>query len=109
MVTGLWGHALSTGYAIHFLHLAFIGGFSLFSILVATRVTLSHGGYGTDLERTSSALKWAALLISASAFVRLWAPMETSYVHHLAYAAILWISGLVVWSVVFIPKMARTA
>lgn len=106
LVVGLWGNALFINYRVHFLHIALIGGFSLFTILIATRVTLSHGGHDMSLERTSRALKWSALFICCAAMVRLTAPMVAQfYAHHLAYAAVTWSIGLMIWAVVYVRKM----
>ena len=106
LVLGLWASALFPAYGIHGLHLAFIGGFGLMVFMVATRVTLAHGGYGNRLENKSKALAAAAIFIILAALTRVLAiSMPSTYLHHLAYAAICWNVGVVTWAIVFIPKI----
>ncbi len=105
---GLWLPLFFPLYAIHMMHFAFIGGFGLMTLMVASRVTLAHGGYGYRVEVRSRLLTTSAVLILISAATRLSAPgIPRIYLHHLAYAAIVWISAMLIWSVVLIPKMIR--
>ena len=105
---GLWGYALIPSYAIHLLHLTFIGGFGLMTLMIATRVTLAHGGHDMGLEDRSKALTWTGILIVLAAFTRAAAPLiPAAYFSHLAYAASAWILGLLVWGLVFLGRMFR--
>jgi len=106
LVAGLWTHALIPSLHIHALHLVFVSGLSWMILVVATRVTLAHGGYGLALEYQSRSLLAAGLLLLLAAATRLSAPfLPASYFRHLAYAAITWVAGLIVWGVVFVPKI----
>lgn len=108
LVAGLWLYALAPGYAVHGVHLAFIGGLSLLTMLVATRVTLSHGGFGTSLERTSRALWWSGVGFLVAAVTRVLAfAVPRAYAHHLAYAAVVWILAILVWAAAFLGKLTR--
>ncbi len=104
MLVGIWLYALSPSMGIHGLHLMYIGGFGLMTTMVASRVTLAHGGYGLELELRSKALLWTALLMLSAALVRVCAPWSQSYFGHLAFAAGLWVLSVAVWAKVFIPR-----
>ena len=108
LIAGLWIYTLSSMLELSGLHLAFIGGFSLLTLMIATQVTLSHGGYA--LAQSGKAIGWAVFFLLLSALVRFTAAWTTtSFAHHLAYASILWILAMAIWASHFIPKMIRRA
>ena len=74
-------------------------------LMVASRVTLSHGGHGLELEKTSKTISLTAILILLAAITRISAPWVRSYESHLVYSALLWIIAVCVWAFVFLPKM----
>jgi uncharacterized protein involved in response to NO len=91
--------ALWAGGGVHALHLGFIGGFSLVTLLISTRVTFAHGAAGTEAEKTTPAIAvFAGLLLLAMATrvtAILWPRL---YLDHLGYAAVTWLVGLLVWA-----------
>lgn len=105
LVSGLWAHALAPSLGVHALHLVFISGFGLMTLMIASRVTLAHGGHGLELELDSGAIRWAGVLITLAALTRASAPLTGSYQRHLAYAASVWIAAMIVWLSVFLPRM----
>lgn len=108
LLIGQWSFALFPGYAVHGVHLTFAGGYSLLTLLIATRVVLSHGGYDLSFELKSRWLHLIGALIAASAFARFLAPLTpTSYVHHLAYASFVWSLGVGAWAILFLPRIWR--
>jgi uncharacterized protein involved in response to NO len=108
LVAGLAGAALAPARAIHLLHVAFICGYGLMILMVASRVALARGGHGLALERTSRALPWAAALVLIAAATRLYAGWSAgSYASHLAYAAATWIAALGAWAAFFLPRVLR--
>src|SRR5581483_10039766 len=54
---GLWLVAFVPKYQVDFLHVLFIGGFSLIILAVGMRVTLSHGGHGLTSEKKNWPLR----------------------------------------------------
>jgi uncharacterized protein involved in response to NO len=103
---GLWGYALFPSYGIHLLHITFVGGFSLMTLMIATRVTLAHGGHGYGLEGSSKVLKWAGILILSAMVTRVLAPFTmNAYRTHLGYASLAWIVAIIFWSWVFVKKI----
>ena len=106
LLLGHIGASLFANYKIHFMHLFYIGGLSLMTLLIATRVTLSHGGHNVGLELKSRALYGLIILFIVAALTRLSAGfLPSQYLSHLLYAAVVWISGLTLWGIVFIPRI----
>lgn len=97
-------------YYLTWLHILFIGCFALITLSVATRVTLAHGSYSTDLELKSKALWWMLVLFVLAMVSRilygfsdgLW---KTSYLH---LAATLWFMGIGVWCYSYFNKIFKT-
>ena len=103
---GIYMSVLQPAFAVHWMHLTYIAGFGLMTLTVATRVTLAHGSYDLSYEAKSGALWICGALILTAAAARVAAPfISSSYVIHLAYAAILWIAAIGLWGVVFIKRM----
>lgn len=100
-----WVMAWVSAYAIHAAHLFFIGSLSLMIFFVAARVTLTHGGYGQSLERSSKTLRVVLSLILLAMLTRVLAPFSKNYPAHLAYAALIWILALFLWSALFLKKI----
>jgi uncharacterized protein involved in response to NO len=108
MVIGYIGATFSEVYYIHLMHLFYISGLSLLTLMIATRVTLSHGGHGTQLEIKSKSLKVIIGLFVLAALTRMSAGfIPVLYLSHLFYAASVWIIGMLVWAVVFLPKIFK--
>jgi uncharacterized protein involved in response to NO len=98
VILALWLSALVPKYRIDFLHILFIGGFTLLILAVGTRVALSHGGYNLALERRSWPLRIGLTCGLIAILARVGAPFAPfSYFAHLAYAALLWIGGVLLW------------
>jgi uncharacterized protein involved in response to NO len=95
---GVWVVAAAPRYRADFLHILFIGGFSLLILAIATRVTLSHGGHDLAQERRSWPLRIGITCMLVAMLARLGAPFTaTSYFAHLQWAALLWMAALVCW------------
>lgn len=107
LLIGLWVHSLFPGLDVHAAHLIFIGGFGLMTLLVASRVTLAHGGYSLNFESHSRIYSVSGSLILLAALSRLVAQWAPSYFRHLAYAATLWILALLLWGYFFLPKILK--
>lgn len=99
-VLGSWGTLLFPAYQLHFLHITLIGGLSLTTLLIATRVVLAHGGFNLMLESQLKTLWWIAGFIFTAALIRTAAGFFPSfYFSQLTYAAISWIIGLLIWTI----------
>jgi uncharacterized protein involved in response to NO len=95
---GVWVVAAAPKYRADFLHLVFVGGFSLLILAIGTRVTLSHGGYDLSAEKRSWPLRIGLTLALVATLARVGAPFAANtYFNHLMWAALLWMSGMIVW------------
>ncbi len=107
LVSGAWLYALSPLLGTHGLHLMFICGFGLMTLIIASRVTLAHGGYDLELESKSQSIRWMGIFLLFATATRVTAPLTPSYLHHLAYAAGAWVVALLIWSAAFVPRMIK--
>ncbi len=105
-VLGLVGSAASPTHPIDFLHITFIGGFGLMTIVIATRVTVAHGGFPAVQWEDSPALSVTGVLVMLAVLARLpiaWLPQ--AYETYLVLASTVWVLALLVWGWSFIGKM----
>jgi uncharacterized protein involved in response to NO len=98
--TGYFLAALFPEKELHFLHLVFIGGFTLITFMVATRVVLAHGGQSTEIEIASPAIIAIAALFLLSGLARAFVfPMQWQQGVWLTVVAFLFASSL--WMLFF--------
>jgi uncharacterized protein involved in response to NO len=100
LIAGLWIAAGVPKYRIDFLHIMFMGGFTLLILAVGTRVVLSHGNYALAEERKSWPLRIGLTTGLIALLARSAAPFTpNSYFSHLAWAALFWMCGIVFWGI----------
>lgn len=109
LLVGCWSVVFApVEYAIDILHFCYIGGFSLSTFAVATRVILSHCNYSKLLGQRYFPFTVAVTLMIFGFLTRISVIfMPEFYYHHLAYAALLWFSGVIVWIVFILFKAIR--
>jgi uncharacterized protein involved in response to NO len=108
MLLGQWGTVFFLHFRVHLLHVILVSGLGLMTLMIAIRVSLSHGHHGMDMEKSSKVLWLGALLISLSGLTRWSAGLAPAiYQSHLLYAAIAWLIGLAIWGWLFLPKIVR--
>ncbi len=96
-------------HVVTYLHILFIGCFTLITLGVATRVTLAHGSYSTDREMSSKAL-WVLVICIVLAFLsRIFygytlGDWKKSFLH---LAGTFWFIGLSAWCYAFFFKMFK--
>jgi len=111
LVVGLWLIAIFRNHHIDYLHVLFMGGFTLLILAVGTRVVLSHGGHALAEERRSWPLRLgiAASLIGMSARLSvIVTPSQSLYFTHLAWAGVLWIAGMGLWGIYLALRIRRS-
>jgi uncharacterized protein involved in response to NO len=97
-IIALWLIAFFPIYQVDFLHILFIGGFSLLIMAVGMRVTLSHGGHGLAQEKKNWPLRVGLTAGLIAMLARAGAPFSPkAYAMHLELAAILWMIGIGIW------------
>jgi uncharacterized protein involved in response to NO len=113
VMAGLWLAAIAPAHRIDFLHVLFMGGFTLLILAVGTRVTLSHGGHGLESERRSWPLRIGIATGLLALVGRVGAGFAPdSFFEHLAWASAFWIAGVALWGtylvrLIFRPGTAR--
>jgi hypothetical protein len=96
LTIGLWT-TVASAYRVDFLHIVFIGGFTLLILSVGMRVTLSHGGHSLASEKRSWPLRIGTAAVIVGMMARIGATFAPeSFFEHLAIAAVLWIAALAV-------------
>lgn len=109
ILLGHWAVVFFVSYRIHILHVILVSGLALMTLMIAVRVSLSHGAHNMMLEKNSKPLAVGGFLICLAGLTRLSAGFTPAiYQSHLLYAALTWIVGMIVWGVIFIPKMLKT-
>jgi uncharacterized protein involved in response to NO len=98
LLAASWLVVLTVKYRIDLMHIMFMGGFTLLILAVGTRVVLSHGGHDLSQERRSWPLRIGLATVLTAMLARLGAPLAPgSYYSHLAWAALLWMGGILTW------------
>ena len=98
IAAGAWVVAAFPKYRPDFLHVVFVGGFSLLILAIGTRVTLSHGGHDLSAENRSWPLRIGLTLALVAALARIGAPFApNTYFSHLMWASLCWIAGMICW------------
>jgi uncharacterized protein involved in response to NO len=110
LLLGLWGQVFAPqAYRVAVLHVTFMGGFAISVFAVATRVILSHCGYSELLKGRYRPFTWAMILLIVGLATRFSANlMPDTFFSHLAYAGIIWIAGVLLWSGAILSKSIRT-
>lgn len=93
-------------YRVALLHLTLVGGFAAITFVVATRVVFGHSG---NIEKLKGRNLWVWISISAMLLgmaTRIsgdfWPAIMAS---HYNYGALLWIGGVLLWSIYVLPKV----
>lgn len=90
-------------------HVLFIGCFSLITFSVATRVTLAHGSYPTDLEMKSLGLWYVFAFLVGGVLARIGYGYADGMVKKgfLHLAVLLWLLAVFFWCWTFLPKIFK--
>lgn len=100
---GLW---LFPDYRLEAIHLLYVSGFGLLTLMVASRVILAHGNHDLQLEFKNWFIRLPVAMITLAAATRVSAVfIEGGYERHLAYAAFSFLSGCGLWCYFFLPKL----
>lgn len=87
------------------LHVIFLGGFSLITFTVATRVILGHSGNEALFETRLPSLQITALLLLTGAVLRAFGDFSPARPHWLSHASYLWLLAAGVWGFNLLPKV----
>ena len=110
LIAAIWVVVIVPKYRIDFLHIMFMGAFTLLILAVGTRVVLSHGGHGSLEESRSWPLRIGITTVIIAMLARIGAPfVPLSYFSHLAWAGMLWIGGIGIWGVYLLRRIRLKA
>jgi uncharacterized protein involved in response to NO len=87
------------------LHIVFLGGFSLITFTVATRVVLGHSGNEALFETRLPALQLATVLLLIGSVLRAFGDFSPARPHWLSGASYLWMIAAGVWAFNILPKV----
>lgn len=100
---GLW---LFPNYRLEAIHLLYVSGFGLLTLMVASRVILAHGNHDLQLEYKNWFIRIPVAMIVLAAATRISAVfIEGGYERHLSYAAFSFLTGCGLWCYFFLPKL----
>jgi uncharacterized protein involved in response to NO len=103
---GLWIIPIWPAYRVAALHVLFIGGFSLMTFIVSTRVSLGHSGFEHLFQKRLAFTGVLALLLTAAMVLRGMADTQPEqYFRILSLGSLLWLAGAVLWACVIMPKL----
>ena len=106
VLAGFLGVTFLPAYRVSLLHLTLVGGFAVIMFVVATRVVFGHSGNIALLKGRNRWLLIAVGLMLFGMATRMsgdfWPRVLQS---HYIYGAILWIAGVLLWSVYVLPKV----
>ena len=105
LVAGLIFPLFWPGQRVAGLHVVFLGGFSLITFTVATRVVLGHSGNEALFETRLPSLQIATLLLLAGAVLRAVGDFSSERPHWLNAASYLWMLAAGVWGFAVLPKV----
>ena len=105
LVAGLLFPLFRPAQRVAGLHIVFLGGFSLITFTVATRVVLGHSGNEALFETRLPALQTATLLLLAGAALRAAGDFSPARSHWLSAASYLWLAAAGVWGWSVLPKV----
>lgn len=105
LVAGLIFPLFWPGQRVAGLHVVFLGGFSLITFTVGTRVVLGHSGFGHLFQGRLPALQVAAALIMVGTVLRAIGDFLMTRATWLNVASTLWMLAAIVWSVAVLPKV----
>jgi hypothetical protein len=91
-----------------FLHVVFITGYSLLTLIVASRVILGHSGQSEKFKAALWPVRILAACLTVAMLTRVtadWVP--TVRMEHYAYAALIWTTGVLVWAATLLPSVRR--
>ena len=91
-------------WQLTFVHVVFITGFSLITLIVASRVVLGHSGQSVQFKAVLPAVLILILLVLGGLLVRVGADFWPEHRYGLyGISATMWALGVVIWSVSILP------
>ena len=108
ILAGLWVMALLPSFTLGALHLVFIGGFTLITLGIGTRVVVAHGKFPlTDESLALSPVVVAAVAVAVLARLAAeWIPARATLL--LGVSGAVWMLGWILWAMRAVPRIVKT-
>lgn len=108
LIIGLVAYAFSESFEIHWLHLVYLGSFSLMTVMVASHVLIEHEDLDPKRKSFSILGLTGALLIGATLFRLLVVFFPEYYFIWMKASALCWGASLILWPLaLFAPQKLR--
>jgi uncharacterized protein involved in response to NO len=102
-LVAVWPERMSS-----WLHVVFISGFGMLTLMVATRVVFGHSGQSHLFAAPLKSVRVFTALIVLAMLTRVSADwMPDVRMSHYAYAAVAWIAGALVWAIAILPSVRK--
>ena len=108
VIAGLWAATAFPSHLTAALHVAFIGGFGLLTLGIATRVVVSHGKHPLELEKRTLSV-FVVACVGAALALRLVAELAPARAQDwLAGSGVFWLLAWIAWAARAVPGLIRT-
>lgn len=105
LLAGLVFPLLWPGQRVAGLHVVFLGGFSLITFTVATRVVLGHSGNTAHFQTRLPSLQLTTVLLLLGVALRAIGDFLPTRPHWLTGASYLWMLAAAIWGFSILPKV----
>ncbi|MBN8538596.1 MAG: NnrS family protein [Deltaproteobacteria bacterium] len=106
MTTGFIGLGVNSDFSLPMLHLVYIGGFTLITLMISTRVTLAHGPQDMTPELNSNAILVTVVFFALAGFSRVFAGQSLDAAI-LSFSILFFILAIAAWSVRFVKDLLK--
>ena len=106
MITGFIGLGIMSDFSLAMLHLVYIGGFTLVTLMISTRVTLAHGPQDMTPELDSKAILVTVVFFALASFARVLAGQSLDAAV-LSFSILFFILAIASWSMRFIKDLLK--
>lgn len=98
IILGYFVRLVAPSLDVHALHIVYIMGYSLITLMVAIRISISHGSGNFQIEmKYKRVLIFAGFILLAGATRFSVFFMPERMVNHFAYASFTWLTGVLIW------------
>ena len=107
VILGLLASGIFPVYEVAALHVTFIGGFGLLTLVIASRVIAAHCGFEPLWASNAWVFRVLGLAFVTALATRVAADLYPDYYFGLLHiGAGLWLAGAIAWGIVFVPKLS---
>ena len=107
VIAGLLLSGIFPEYELASMHITFIGGFGLMTLMIASRVIAAHCGFESLWDSNARVFRVVGITFVAALVTRVAADLYPDhYFGFLHIGAGFWLVGALAWGLIFIPKLA---